>query len=374
MTQQPVDPLYYSDYLQLDRILDAQELESARHGRPAHDEMLFIVVHQAYELWFKQILWDLDSVLEIFDRTSVPEGSIGMAVSRLTRIVGIQRLMLEQITVLETMTPLDFLDFRDFLIPASGFQSLQFRLLESKLGLRDEDRITDDGSTFRSRLNAVDRAVLAAEASRPSLFDLIQTWLARTPFPAFGDFDFWSAYRRAVTAMLVRDEKHIRSNPTLADVQKQVQLKGLEATREHFDAVFDERKHDALVSAGRRRLSHRAFQAALLINLYRDQPILHLPFRLLTVLMDVDETLTNWRQRHALMAMRMIGTRIGTGGSSGHEYLRRSAEASRVFHDLINLTTFLIPRSELPVLPESVARSMGFTLDANSDSRHSDAS
>ncbi|HEY5564696.1 MAG TPA: tryptophan 2,3-dioxygenase family protein [Rhodothermia bacterium] len=374
MTQQPVDPLYYSDYLQLDRILDAQELESARHGRPAHDEMLFIVVHQTYELWFKQILWDLESVLEIFDRTHVPEGSIGMAVSRLTRIVAIERLMLEQITVLETMTPLDFLDFRDYLIPASGFQSLQFRLLESKLGLREEDRVTDDGSTFRSRLKAVDRAVLTAEASRPSLFDLIEKWLARTPFPAFGDFDFWSAYRRAVTAMLARDDGHIRSNPTLTDVQKQVQLKGLEATREHFDALFDERKHNALVSAGRRRLSHRAFQAALLINLYRDQPILHLPFRLLTVLMDVDETLTNWRQRHALMAMRMIGTRIGTGGSSGHEYLRRSAEASRVFHDLFNLTTFLIPRSELPVLPESVARSMGFTLDAASDSRDSGGS
>ena len=365
MTNKPDDPLYYADYLQLDRILYAQELESARHGRPAHDEMLFIVVHQAYELWFKQILWDLDSVLEIFDRNHVPEASIGLAVSRLARIVEIERLMLEQITVLETMTPLDFLDFRDYLIPASGFQSLQFRLLESRLGLREDDRVADDGAEFKSRLNAVDRAVLSAESSRPSLFDLIERWLERTPFLAFGNFDFWSAYRPAVLAMLSRDQEHIRSNPTLTDAQKRVQMAGLEATHDHFDALFDKDKHDALVSAGRRRLSHRAFQAALLINLYRDQPILHLPFRLLTVLMDTDETLTNWRQRHALMAMRMIGTRIGTGGSSGHDYLRRSAEASRVFHDLFNLTTCFIPRSELPVLPETVARNMGFTLDAD---------
>lgn len=361
--------LYYADYLQLDRVLGAQRLESASHGDPAHDEMLFIVVHQAYELWFKQILWDLDSVLDLFNRSRVPETSIGLAVSRLDRIVEIERLMLEQINVLETMTPLDFLDFRDYLIPASGFQSLQFRQLETKLGLRIEDRVDDGHGQFRSRLNREDEARLNETVAEPSLFDLIERWLERTPFLEFGPFDFWAAYRTAVGDMLSRDEAHIRDNPTLTQDQKAVQLKGLTATRLHFEALFEADKHEDLVSAGQRRLSHRAFQAALLINLYRDQPILHLPFRLLTVLMDVDETLTNWRQRHALMAMRMIGTRIGTGGSSGHEYLRRSAESSRVFSDLFNLTTFLIPRSSLPVLPESVARKMGFTFDTDADAR-----
>ena len=89
--------LYYGDYLQLDRILGAQQLESSKRGTTAHDEMLFIVVHQAYELWFKQILWDLDSVLEAFGGETVEEQDVGRAVSRLGRIIAIERLMLEQV-------------------------------------------------------------------------------------------------------------------------------------------------------------------------------------------------------------------------------------------------------------------------------------
>ena len=94
-------------------------------------------------------------------------------------------------------------------------------------------------------------------------------------------------------------------------------------------------------------------QAALLINLYRDEPILHLPFRFLSLLVDIDEQFTHWRYRHALMVQRMIGTKIGTGGSSGHGYLRKAAEKNKVFTDLVNLSTFLIPRSALPALPQS---------------------
>ena len=149
--------LYYADYLQLGRILGAQSLESERHGRTAHDEMLFIIVHQAYELWFKQMLWDLDSVLDAFSGATVEEQDVGRAVSRLARIIAIERLMLEQVNVLETMTPLDFLEFRDDLIPASGFQSAQFRLIENKLGLRRADRPKDAGEPYTSRLRDADR-------------------------------------------------------------------------------------------------------------------------------------------------------------------------------------------------------------------------
>ena len=134
------EPLYYGDYLQLDKLLSAQALESAKTGEAVHDEMLFVVVHQAYELWFKQIIWELDSILEIFDNNTVDEEKMGTAVSRLRRIVSIQSLLIEQVTVLETMTPLDFLDFRDYLFPASGFQSVQFRIIENKMGLRRDDR------------------------------------------------------------------------------------------------------------------------------------------------------------------------------------------------------------------------------------------
>ena len=113
-----------------------------------------------------------------------------------------------------------------------------------------------------------------------------------------------------------------------------------------------------------RHFSRRALQAALLINLYRDEPILHLPFQLLALLADIERNFTTWRQRHAQMVMRMIGTRIGTGGSSGHEYLDRTAERHRVFADLSALASFYIPRSALPKLPPEVRSRMGFELNS----------
>ena len=103
-----------------------------------------------------------------------------------------------------------------------------------------------------------------------------------------------------------------------------------------------------------------ALQAALFINLYRDEPVLQLPFRLLSLLMDIDETMTAWRYRHALMAQRMIGMKLGTGGSSGHDYLAEAARRYRVFGDLFALSTFLIPRSALPPLPEPLRSAMGY--------------
>ncbi len=111
---------------------------------------------------------------------------------------------------------------------------------------------------------------------------------------------------------------------------------------------------------GKRRLSHKSLQAALLINLYRDEPILQLPFNFLTSLVDIDELLTTWRYRHALMVQRMIGTKIGTGGSSGHQYLKSTAESHKIFSDLTEIATFLIPRSQLPELPERLNKNLGF--------------
>src|SRR5437763_14498884 len=128
------DDFYYADYLKLHALLAAQQPESARHGRPAHDEMLFIVVHQTYELWFKQMLHEFDRIQADFGGEVVEDEYLGRIVHGLERISEILKLLIQQLEVLETMTPLDFLDFRDFLIPASGFQSAQFRLIEIRLG------------------------------------------------------------------------------------------------------------------------------------------------------------------------------------------------------------------------------------------------
>ena len=361
--EKPRGALYYADYIQLDRLLGSQQLQSALHGRPAHDEMLFIIVHQTYELWFKQILWELDAVLATFRGPLVPEEALGQAVLRCGRIVQIQRVLIQQVDVLETMTPLDFLDFRDVLIPASGLQSSQFRLLENKLGMRRGDRLKLNDAPYTSRLSHEDAARVEAAEKEPSLFDLIEGWLERTPFLNFGDFDFWREYRQAVDAMLAADRASIRSNPTLTEDEKATQLKGVEATAGRFADVFEERSSESVEAPGR-HFSRRALQAALLINLYRDEPILHLPFQLLAVLADIERNFTTWRQRHAQMAMRMIGTRIGTGGTSGHEYLDRAAERHKVFADLSALPSFFIPRSALPKLPPDVRSRMGFRFSS----------
>jgi len=356
--------LYYGDYLGLNKILSAQELESGKNGDAAHDEMLFIIVHQTYELWFKQILWEIDGALKKLGQDVVEEKALGSTVAHLERIVSIQRVLTLQIDVLETMTPLDFLDFRDDLVPASGFQSAQWRLVENKMGMRKKDRHAFTKTSYTSRFSEADKDQVESSESEPTVFNLIESWLERTPFIRFGEYDFWDAYEGAVAKMLASDKTLISDNPVLTDDEKESQLKSLAKTEIHFAALFNAETYNALLDKGEQRLSHKALQAALLIHLYRDEPILHLPYRLLHVLVDIDENFTTWRHRHALMAKRMIGTKIGTGGSSGHEYLRKAAEHNRVFGDLTNLSTFFIPRSELPELPEDVTRELGFLWNA----------
>jgi tryptophan 2,3-dioxygenase len=357
------DPVYYHDYLNLDALLNTQRPVSVDHGAEAHDELLFIIVHQAYELWFKQIIHELDAVITIFESGVVAEREMGALFGHLDRIIESQRILVQQIDVLETMTPLDFLDFRDLLIPASGFESVQFRLIENALGVRPEQRIRISEATYTERFSPKHRAVLEASEKRTSLHDHVEAWLERTPFLETETLAFWEDYRAAVDRMLDREQVALETNDQMPDHLRASQLAGLARNREGYTPLFDESTWTALVASGHRRFSRRAFLAALLVNLYRDEPILQLPFRLLNALSTIDEGFITWRQRHGLMAMRMIGDRIGTGGTSGHEYLRKAADHSRVFVDLVQVPTFMIPRRELPALPTDVVARMRFDAD-----------
>jgi len=352
--------LTYSDHLLLDRLLSCQERQSEKHGRPAHDEMLFIIVHQTYELWFKQILFELARIGEIFAGPEVDDRSLGGAVHGLGRVVEIQKLLVQQLDVLETMTPLDFLDFRDLLFPASGFQSLQFRLFEIGLGLRREQRLSFDRRAYDAHLAPEQQRRLRDAEAKPSLADQVEAWLERTPFVSVEGYDFRGVYRQAVTDMLEGDAAVMRDNPALGEAEKAAELQSLAAARTRFDSIFDEAQHRALREQGLWRFSSQALQAALFINLYRDEPALQLPFALLSRLMDIDGNTTSWRYRHALMVQRMIGRKVGTGGSSGHDYLRQTAERHQVFGDLFALSTFFIPRSRLPELPAEIRQAMGY--------------
>jgi tryptophan 2,3-dioxygenase len=360
-------PVYYNDYLMLNQFLDSQKPLSKKfadkENPEAHDEMLFIVVHQAYELWFKQMLHDLNSILKIFSNQKVADNDLGTVVQRLERIRKIQNLIAGHLEILETMTPMDFLEFRNLLIPASGFQSTQFREIEIKMGLGTNDRQSIDREFFLGRLNESDREKLISLEGTPSLLKLLEAWLERTPFTITGDFNFWKEYQNAVNAILAEDEATVNANlARLSDQEKSMQLTNLKTTKETFMSLFDEEAHKKLVAEGGRKLSRKAILNALFILLYRDEPMLALPYQMISLIMDIDENFTTWRYRHALLAQRMLGTKIGTGGSSGHTYLKRAADNNRVFVDLFNLSTYLIPRSRLPQIPADVKRKLNFSV------------
>jgi tryptophan 2,3-dioxygenase len=272
--------------------------------------------------------------------------------------------LIQQLEVLETMTPLDFLDFRDFLFPASGFQSAQFRLIEIRLGLSRALRSDYAGKSFDDTLSKADRARIAAAERGPKLIDQLDRWLSRTPFVHRPDYDFSREYRKAVQSMLEDDAARVRANQAMSPAQREAEARGIEASLEEFQAIFAPASEPSPW-----QMSRAAVQAALFIIVYRDRPVLQLPFRLLAALMNVDELLTLWRYRHALMVQRMIGVKIGTGGSAGHEYLRDTAAKHRIFSDLFRLSTYLIPRSRLPKLPRELEDAMGYRYTAQPSER-----
>ena len=353
----------YEDYLKLNQLLNCQELESVRQNQPAHDEMLFIVTHQAYELWFKQILFELDSILQIFKKNFVDEKMMGTVVNRLHRIHLIQKLLIQQFDIIETMTPHDFLEFRDLLHPASGFQSTQFRLIENKMGLLPQARLPYNDKPYHHPLGKQKDRVLNSEVE-VNLFRCTEKWLERTPFLESKNFEFWSEYKKATVDMFRKEESYIQNNEFLSEEDRKKNLSRLNRAQETFESLLDENKYEQLRTSGEWRLSHRAIKAAMLIQIYRDQPVLHLPFLFLNRLKDIDESFTHWRQRHATLAQRMLGTKVGTGGSSGAEYLKAVVEKHKVFQDLTQLTTYSIKKSQRPPLPKALQRNLSFVYES----------
>jgi len=350
----------YSKYLQLDKILDAQNRLSDSTGKPIHDEMLFIVIHQIYELWFKQIIHEIDSIINYFSSESIQEVNINIIVSRLNRINDIQKIAISQIDILKSMTPMDFLEFRDLLNPASGFQSVQFRVIENALGLKNTSRLKFSKQSYKDFLSKKNVALVEKYESNKSIFDLIEKWLERTPFLEDEEFSFWKSYKEAIANMLNKDIEIINNNSHLSDESKDEQIENYKKIYKNYNSLFNEDEHNKLINNGVKRLSQKASLAALFIMLYRDEPILQSPFKLITKLIDIDQSLNAWRYNHALLAQRMIGTKIGSGGSSGAKYLTKTLEKHSIFEDYTNLSTYLIPKSNLPKLPDKLKNKLGY--------------
>jgi len=352
----------YGSYLGLDKLLDAQKLRSEDlQENPAHDEMLFIITHQSYELWFKQIIHELDSVIRVFKSNRVDEKNLGTSIARLERVSKVQSLLLDHLAILETMTPLDFLDFRSYLFPASGFQSFQFRKIENLLGLDEASRITYGGYHYASPFTEVQQKELLEIKESGTLFDVIEDWLERTPFLQFKDFNFLKYYKKAVEKMIAKEQEAIKMSSYLSEKEIEMRLRMLGTTDTYFESILNPKVHQQMMDEGKFRLSYKASLAALLINLYRDEPILHPPFKLLMCLVDIDSNMTSWRYRHAQMVLRMLGRKVGTGGSSGHDYLKSTGDSHHIFKDLHNISTLLIPRSDLPELPPALKEQLSFT-------------
>ena len=247
-------PLSYNKYLRVPELIDLQTCLSS----PAqHDELLFITVHQAYELWFKQILHEIDAAISLMKEDRAHE-----ATRALHRIVEIEKLLIAQIHILETMSPVRFLGFRDELNPASGFQSMQFREIEFSSGLKDESILREFAHDDFARQR------LQARMNAPSLSEAYFALLRRRGFDT-----------PAVDAP--RDTQERRSN-------------------------YGKRQR-ALVEV----LTHEEFQQE---------------YQLAEMLLEHDEYFSLWRSHHIKMVERMVGTKKGTGGSEGVGYLRKTLD------------------------------------------------
>lgn len=350
-------PVYYGEYLELEKIIEAQNPVSFKEGNePAHDEMLFIIIHQAYELWFKQILFEINSVTAIMAKTTMDDNSADLqtVVHRLQRVTTILKVLVQQIDILETMTPMDFLEFRDMLRPASGFQSWQFKIIEAKLGLKFDQR--HGKNYYTSQLKQIDIESIKDAEEDQTLLQLINKWLERMPF--FKEDDLWKTYKTSSPGNANFPLNNI--HPFWKDYENIYEAglaEGEKINTEHFKKIFFEEKEN-----DERSLSTEASRSALFIMIYRGYPMLELPFQLLDTLLEIDNQLGNWRYRHINMVRRMIGTRIGTGGSTGGGYLQGAMDKHYIFKEISQLNSFLIDRRKLPKLPVEISKRLGYNL------------
>lgn len=243
-------PVTYSSYLKIDELL---ELQQPLSDGPEHDEMLFIIIHQVYELWFRQVIHELEAL-----RGHLLGGDSPRALSTLKRILTILKTLVAQVDVIETITPISFSSFRDRLESASGFQSAQFRVVEILLGARSQRMAEHHPKGSRGR------QVIEQQLAEPSVWDAFVHYLARCGHP--------------VPAELLERDVRLAAEPS-PELQE------------------------------------------ILVALYRDHPVQTM---VCEQLLDFDEGLQEWRYRHVKMVERTLGTKPGTGGSSGVEYLKQT--------------------------------------------------
>lgn len=361
----------YWDYIKVEEITALQGgLELSDEGL-SNDEVMFIVVHQIDELWLKLALRELVTVRDLFKKERVPEQSLASAVRGLRRMALLFGLVADHFPLMETMTTRDYLAFRDKLSPASGFQSAQLREIELLMGLSDEQRIPlgHEGS-YMDALRAPDgsespayRRVARRREDRPTLKDALATWLYRTPIQGSTPADPHDAetVARFVDAYCEAQSREVDAAMALA-MHDALTERDRERLRERFEkekqgaraflTAADVPEHD------RARVA-RVRAALVFIESYRELPLLAFPREVLDAVVALEQAFVIFRQRHARMVERVIGRRVGTGGSAGVEYLDQTALRYRIFHDVWATRTLLVRRSALPPLERAEAYALG---------------
>lgn len=349
----------YADYLQLHELLELQGDDRNINS----DEMHFIIVHQTFELWFKQVIRELSETRNILGGDHVPEDDIPRAVDHLGRTTEIFRLMANQWTVLETLTPQGFLAFRDGLGSASGFESFQMREFEILLGLDNDDRIggMDPLSSFRRMAEGDERSAtilarLEDAMSQPSLYESMMNWVERTPIMG-------SSYGSKGDAENVRAyiETHLEAHRAVCEEAAE-RSAGWGAGDPSKMAARMAAAHDGAVSflMPEGKVS-RARAGLLFIESYRELPLLTWPRTLIDAIVELEESMVKWRHSHARMVERIMGRRIGTGGTSGVDYLDATSQY-RIFKDLWGVRTILVKPEKRPALKN--AEFYGYTAES----------
>ena len=349
----------YADYLQLHELLELQGDDRNINS----DEMHFIIVHQTFELWFKQVIRELSEARNILGGDHVPEDDIPRAVDHLGRTTEIFRLMANQWTVLETLTPQGFLAFRDGLGSASGFESFQMREFEILLGLDNDDRIggMDPLSSFRRMAEGDERSAtilarLEDAVSQPSLYESMMNWVERTPIMG-------SSYGSKGDAENVRAyiETHLEAHRAVCEEAAE-RSAGWGAGDPSKMAARMAAAHDGAVSflMPEGEVS-RARAGLLFIESYRELPLLTWPRTLIDAIVELEESIVKWRHSHARMVERIMGRRIGTGGTSGVDYLDATSQY-RIFKDLWGVRTILVKPEKRPALKN--AEFYGYTAES----------
>ena len=350
----------YWDYLELQSLLTLQGGLEKDENALDTDELHFIISHQALELWFKLIIAEIRDARTALASPKVAEEMIPHVVHHLGRVSEILKLATQTFAVMETLTPQDFMSFRDKLMPASGFQSFQMREMELLLGIIWEsrvkygnidplDHIRKLAKTSPSGQMALDR--LSAALKEMTLRESMHTWLHRTPI--FGSSpglendeemvdQFLHEYADAVANH--HQSQVDRLLTTSLSSPEQIRAKYAQNTQVAKDYLF------AVDIPEERRAFVKRYRAGLLfIETYRELPLLAWPRLLIDALVEVDSQLVMFRHRHARMVERIIGRRVGTGGSSGVNYLDETTKI-RVFHDLWTARTVLLPKHLRPKL------------------------